>query len=147
MRLFSGNYRLLGWITLILVGGFVTTSAAAYLASRDAIEHSISEQALPLTGDLIYSGLQKDILYPVFVASMMAQDPAVQRLAGRAAKRTRPTLPAILKKPGTGTAWWPASWPRTPPASCTTPMARRSPWSRAAISTNGTSASSRCRAL
>ncbi|UUZ56886.1 hypothetical protein LP419_19085 [Massilia sp. H-1] len=77
MRLFSGNYRLLGWITLILVGGFVTTSAAAYLASRDAIEHSISEQALPLTGDLIYSGLQKDILYPVFVASMMAQDPAV----------------------------------------------------------------------
>jgi diguanylate cyclase (GGDEF)-like protein len=78
MRLFDGNYRLLGWITLILVGGFLTTSAAAYLASRDAIEHSISEQALPLTGDLIYSGLQKDILYPVFVASMMAQDPAVR---------------------------------------------------------------------
>jgi diguanylate cyclase (GGDEF)-like protein len=78
MRLFAGNYRLLGWITLILIGGFLTTSAAAYLASRDAIEHSISEQALPLTGDLIYSGLQKDILYPVFVASLMAQDPTVR---------------------------------------------------------------------
>jgi len=78
MRLFAGNYRLLGWITLILVGGFVTTSGAAYLASRDAIEHSISEQALPLTGDLIYSGLQKDILYPVFVAQLMAGDPVVR---------------------------------------------------------------------
>ena len=75
MRLFAANYRLLGWITLILVGGFVTTSLAAYVASRQAIEHSISEQALPLTGDIIHSGLQKDILYPVFISSMMAQDP------------------------------------------------------------------------
>lgn len=78
MRLFAANYRLLGWITLILVGGFLTTSVAAYIASRDAIEHSISEQALPLTGDLIYAGLQKDILTPVFIASMMAQDPQVR---------------------------------------------------------------------
>ena len=77
MRLFAANYRLLGWITLILVGGFLTTSIAAFIASRDAIEHSISEQALPLTGDIIYSGLQKDILYPVFISSMMAQDPKV----------------------------------------------------------------------
>lgn len=78
MRLSSANYRLLGWITLILAGGFVTTSGAAYYASRDTLEHSISEQALPLTGDLIHAGLQKDILYPVFISSMMAQDPLVR---------------------------------------------------------------------
>lgn len=78
MRLFAANYRLLGWITLILIGGFLTTSGAAYLASREAIEHSISEQALPLTGDIIYSGLQKDILYPVFISTMMAQDARVR---------------------------------------------------------------------
>ena len=78
MRLFAANYRLLGWITLILVGGFLTTSIAAYLASREAIERSISEQALPLTGDIIHSGLQKDILYPVFISSMMAQDPRMR---------------------------------------------------------------------
>jgi diguanylate cyclase (GGDEF)-like protein len=78
MRLFAANYRLLGWITLILVGGFVTTSLGAYLASREAIEHSISEQALPLTGDIIKSGLQKDILYPVFISTMMAQDPRMR---------------------------------------------------------------------
>lgn len=78
MRLFAANYRLLGWITLILVGGFLTTSVASFIASRDAIEHSISEQLLPLTGDIIHSGLQKDILYPVFVSSMMAQDARVR---------------------------------------------------------------------
>lgn len=79
MRLFAANYRLLGWITLILVGGFLTTSIASYITSRDAIEHSISEQALPLTGDIIYAGLQKDILYPVFISSMMAQDPRLPK--------------------------------------------------------------------
>ena len=78
MRLFAANYRLLGWITLILVGGFLTTSLAGFIASRDAIEHSISEQALPLTGDIINAGLQKDILYPLFISSMMAQDPQVR---------------------------------------------------------------------
>lgn len=78
MRLFASNTRLLGLITLILVGGFLTTSMAAYLASRDAIEHSISEQALPLTGDILYAGLQKDILHPILISSMMAQDPLVR---------------------------------------------------------------------
>ena len=78
MSIFTANYRLLGWITLILVGGFITTSLAAFIASRDAIEHSISEQALPLTGDIIYAGLQKDILYPLFISTMMAQDPQVR---------------------------------------------------------------------
>ena len=89
MRLIAANYRLLGWITLILVVGFVTTSVAGFLASRDAIEHSISEQALPLTGDLIYSGLEKDILYPVFISSMMAHDPAVREWLANGDKHQR----------------------------------------------------------
>jgi diguanylate cyclase (GGDEF)-like protein len=83
MRPFAANYRLFGWITLIVVGGFLTASAAAFIASRDAIERSLSEQALPLTGDIIYAGLQKDILYPVFISSLMAQDPVARSwLAG-----------------------------------------------------------------
>ncbi len=86
MRLFAANVRLLGWITLILVCGFLTTSIAGFLASRDAIEHSISEQALPLTGDLIYSGLQKDILHPVIISTMMAQDPGVREWLGNSEK-------------------------------------------------------------
>jgi diguanylate cyclase (GGDEF)-like protein len=72
------KYRLLIWLTLILVSGFVATSLASYLASRDAIEQGISEQTLPLTGDNIYSEIQKDILRPVFISSLMAHDTFVR---------------------------------------------------------------------
>lgn len=78
MRQFSVQYRLLIWLTLILVSGFLATSLAGYIASRDAIEHSISEQTLPLTGDNIYSEIQKDILRPVFISSLMAHDTFVR---------------------------------------------------------------------
>ena len=78
MRLFSIKYRLLIWVTLILVSGFLATSLASYMSSRDAIEHGISEQTLPLTGDNIYSEIQKDILRPVFISSLMAHDTFVR---------------------------------------------------------------------
>ncbi|MEC5159921.1 diguanylate cyclase (GGDEF)-like protein [Janthinobacterium sp. CG_23.3] len=78
MRPFSIKYRLLLWLTLILVAGFLATSVASYVASRDAIEQGISEQTLPLTGDNIYSEIQKDILRPVFISSLMAHDTFVR---------------------------------------------------------------------
>ncbi|MDC8757741.1 sensor domain-containing diguanylate cyclase [Janthinobacterium fluminis] len=78
MRLFSVKYRLLMWVTLILVCGFLATSLASYISSRDAIEHGIAEQTLPLTGDNIYSEIQKDILRPVFISSLMAHDTFVR---------------------------------------------------------------------
>lgn len=78
MRQFLHKYHLLVWIAVILAGGFFATGLASYLASREMIEHSISEQALPLTGDNIYSEIQKDILRPVFISSLMAQDTFVR---------------------------------------------------------------------
>ena len=53
MRLLSIKYRLLILLTLILGAGFMATSLASYLASRQAIEHGIADQTLPLTGDNI----------------------------------------------------------------------------------------------
>ena len=84
MRLLSIKYRLL--ILLTLVAGFVATSLASYLASRNAIEHGIADQTLPLTGDNIYSEIQKDMLRPVFISSLMAHDTFVRDwiLAGEA---------------------------------------------------------------
>lgn len=78
MRLFNAKYSLLTWVSLILVAGFLATSVAGYVASRDAIEHGIADQALPLTGDNIYSEIQKDILRPVFISSLMAHDTFVR---------------------------------------------------------------------
>lgn len=78
MRIFSDKYRLLGWLSVVLVLGFLTTSIAGYIVSRDSIRQGISEQALPLTGDNIYSEIQKDLLRPVFVSSLMAHDTFVR---------------------------------------------------------------------
>lgn len=74
MRITSEKFRLLGWLSFILVAGFLTTSIAAYVVSSDAIRNSITHDTLPLTGDNIYSEIQKDLLRPVFISSLMASD-------------------------------------------------------------------------
>ncbi len=78
MSLFTTKYRLLGSISAVLVAGFLATSVTSYLVSRDTIELGIAEHALPLTGDNIYSEIQKDILRPVFISSLMAHDTFVR---------------------------------------------------------------------
>jgi len=65
---------LLAWLAVILAAGFLTTAVVNYLVSRDKIRESILAQELPLTGDNIYSELQKDLLRPVFISSLMARD-------------------------------------------------------------------------
>lgn len=76
--LFAEKYRMLAWLALLLMAGFLTTSLTAYLVSRDTIRRNITDVALPLTGDNIYSEIQKDILKPVFIASLMASDTFVR---------------------------------------------------------------------
>lgn len=68
------RFRLLAGICLLLILGFVVTNLASYLVSRDTIRDQFGEQTLVLTGDNIYSEIQKDILRPIFIASLMAQD-------------------------------------------------------------------------
>ncbi len=68
------QYRLLLIIGGILVFGFVSVGITAYLVSRNAIRNGIVQQALPLTADNIYSEIQKDLLRPVLISSVMAQD-------------------------------------------------------------------------
>lgn len=70
----SEKTKIIGRIGLILVAGFLTVSIAGYVVSRDAIHRDIREQALPLTGDNVYSEIQKDILRPVFISAQMANN-------------------------------------------------------------------------
>ena len=58
--------------------GFVATSFASYWVSRDQLRHNITDQGLPLTGDNIYSEIQKDVMRPTFLASLMAYDTFVR---------------------------------------------------------------------
>jgi diguanylate cyclase (GGDEF)-like protein len=61
-------------VTLFLALGFLGTTVVSYQVSRQAIRESILTQELPLTSDNVYSEILKDLVRPVFVASMMASD-------------------------------------------------------------------------
>jgi diguanylate cyclase (GGDEF)-like protein len=78
MRNFLKKYGLLVWLSLILIAGFIAVVLTGFIVSRNSLQHGIAEQTLPITGDNIYSEIQKDILRPVFVSSQMAQDTFVR---------------------------------------------------------------------
>ncbi|MBY0573592.1 MAG: diguanylate cyclase [Undibacterium sp.] len=78
MRKAFKRYKLLIWISLILLLGFSTMLVSVYIVSRDTLQKGLSENTLPSTGDTIYSEIQKDILRPVFVSSQMANDTFVK---------------------------------------------------------------------
>ncbi|MDO8990999.1 MAG: GGDEF domain-containing protein, partial [Sideroxyarcus sp.] len=93
---------------IILVIGFLSIGIAAFIVSRDAIRAGIVQQALPLTADNIYSEIQKDLLRPVFVSSMMAQDTFMRDwLIGgeRDVSRIRRYLNEVKTKYGTNTSF------------------------------------------
>lgn len=62
----------------LLLSGFAATSVISYYTSRDNIRHSIVNTELPLTSDNIYSEIQKDLVRPVVISSMMARDTFVR---------------------------------------------------------------------
>lgn len=62
-------------LLLFLLGsGFLTTSLLSYYASRDSIRDHIINTELPLTSDTVYSEIQKDLVRPTLISSMMARD-------------------------------------------------------------------------
>lgn len=108
MQLLKNKYKLIWVLGIILIAGFLSIGIAAYIVSRDAIRAGIVQQALPLTADNIYSEIQKDLLRPVFISSMMAQDTFVREwmIGGeRDTKRIERYLKEIKTKYGANTAF------------------------------------------
>ncbi|WP_457552485.1 sensor domain-containing diguanylate cyclase [Desulfobacula sp.] len=61
-------------VSLLLITGFVATSLASYYVSMSLLRSQIIKNELPLTSDNIYSEIQRDLLPPVFISSLMAHD-------------------------------------------------------------------------
>ena len=70
----KGPLRVYVLLVLLLTAGFAVTSVGSYLSSRQSIRQGITDHELPLTADTIYSEIQKDLIRPVFVSSVMASD-------------------------------------------------------------------------
>ncbi|MCW0232057.1 MAG: sensor domain-containing diguanylate cyclase [Ferrovibrio sp.] len=75
MKLVLGDKRLLvATVTALLVIGFLATSFASYFVSRQSLRDAVVETELPLTSDNIYSEIQKDLIQPIVISSVMATD-------------------------------------------------------------------------
>lgn len=72
------KYHLVLIISLLLVFGFVVTSLAGFFVSRASLRDKIIQRELPLTSDTIYSEIQRDLLQPIFISSLMANDTFVR---------------------------------------------------------------------
>jgi diguanylate cyclase (GGDEF)-like protein len=66
--------RLIALIASLLTLGFAGTSFFGFMASRQALEASIADNELPVTSDTIYSEIQRDLVRPILISSMMASD-------------------------------------------------------------------------
>lgn len=66
--------RLIALLGALLVAGFLATSLLGYFVARSSMHDAIVATELPLTSDTIYSEIQHDLIRPVFVSSMMAND-------------------------------------------------------------------------
>ncbi|HEY9079946.1 sensor domain-containing diguanylate cyclase [Magnetovibrio sp.] len=74
MSVLSLRTKLIALVTLILVAGFVATNVLNYEVSKGALRTTILENELPLSSNNVYSAIQADLLRPIFISSMMAND-------------------------------------------------------------------------
>ena len=69
-----GRRQLVSMLTILLCLGFMVTALVNYVTAKNVIRDSIIDSELPLTSDNIYSEIQKDLVRPIFISSMMAGD-------------------------------------------------------------------------
>lgn len=70
----SDKTKLIAVLCTLLAIGFLATTLVSYYVSRNAIRESIRTTELPLTSDNVYSEIQKDLVRPILISSMMARD-------------------------------------------------------------------------
>lgn len=71
----AARQRSLVLLILALLGcGFLATSLVSYYTALDSIRAGIINTELPLTSDNVYSEIQKDLVRPILISSMMSRD-------------------------------------------------------------------------
>jgi diguanylate cyclase (GGDEF)-like protein len=74
MKRLTLKTKLIFSISILLVFGFALTNLNNYRVSTRSIRKNIIEHSLPLTRDNIYSEIQADLMRPLFISSLMAND-------------------------------------------------------------------------
>ncbi len=76
--MWTSKERVVTILSILLITGFLITSLVSYFVARQSLSDEISQNSLPLTSDNIYSEIQQDLLRPIFISSLMAQDTFVR---------------------------------------------------------------------
>ena len=76
--LLKSKYKVVVLITILLIFFSILPSVVNYIVSLNNAQNQLKEQALPLSLDNIYTDIQKNIIQPYLVSSMMANDTFVQ---------------------------------------------------------------------
>jgi len=74
MRRLTLKTKLILSVSILLVFGFALTNINNYRVSIRSLRKNIVEHSLPLTRDNIYSEIQADLMRPIFISSLMAND-------------------------------------------------------------------------
>lgn len=61
-------------LSAIVLAGFLATSLIGYFGAKDSLSERLQQEMLPLTSDNIYSEIQRDLLQPLLISSLMAND-------------------------------------------------------------------------
>ncbi|WP_223261264.1 hypothetical protein [Methylophilus medardicus] len=61
-------------LSAIVLAGFLATSLIGYFVAKDSLTDRLQQEMLPLTSDNIYSEIQRDLLQPLLISSLMAND-------------------------------------------------------------------------
>ena len=76
--MWNRKIRFVVLLAILLLFGFLFTSLVSYFTAHESISSQVEKTALPLTSDNIYSEIQRDLLKPIFISSMMANDTFVR---------------------------------------------------------------------
>ena len=68
------RYKFFILVTILLATGFFTISFFSYTIAVTQATKSLKEESLPLSSDNVYSEIQRDLLKPNLVSSLMAND-------------------------------------------------------------------------
>ncbi len=74
MIIIKESRRLVWLVSALLAFGFLATTLLSYFVSKSTVREAIMSRELPLTSDNIYSEIQRDLLRPIFISSLMASD-------------------------------------------------------------------------
>lgn len=74
INVLSLRTKLISLVTIILLAGFFATNILNYQVSKGALRTTVLDNELPLSSNNVYSEIQADLLRPIFISSLMAND-------------------------------------------------------------------------